>query len=84
MLSFWDTFELKPPSELESYESFYMSSSPPTVPYVSHKFTVIWILEKWYIIAKNLNSTFRPEYDSIKDQSFILKLITCDKIILNK
>lgn len=40
-------------------------------------------MEKWYIIAKNLNTTFRPEYDTIKDESFILKLIECEKIILS-
>ena len=78
-LKLGDTFTLLPPSPLESYNSFYLTAWHPTNPYESREFTVIWVLDKEYIIAKNLNTTFRPEYDTIKDK-FIIKLLECGKV----
>lgn len=82
-LKFWDKFTLSPPSPLESYQSFYMSAWAATNPYESSIFTVIGVLEKEYIIAKNLNTTFRPEYD-VKKDDFILKLLEAWKVIIQK
>jgi len=77
-LKFWDRFTLLAPNTLESYQWFYMSCTPSV--WKSSEFTVIWVLEKEYIIAKNLNASFRPEYDTIKD-SFIIKLLECWKVV---
>lgn len=76
-----DKFTLLPPNALESYTWFYLTKWSPMNKYESHIFTVIWKIENWYIIAKNLNASFRPEYDSIKD-TFIIKLLECWKVVL--